>query len=75
MNTAIATAAIVAGLMLLFIGDLPSIRPSAPPAAKCRAPIAEGDVTLITIDVRDGTLFVDCQYATTRPSKPKHKGG
>ena len=36
---------------------------------------AEGDLTMITIDVRAGKLYFDCEYATTRKSKPKPTGG
>jgi hypothetical protein len=72
MNWILSVVAIVGGLMVLSVHDLSeATKAKAAAQSACRAPIAEGDITLITIDVRAGTLYVDCHYATTRPSKPR----
>ena len=77
MKAALFVAAVVAGLMAVFIFDSHQAAVRNGGAATlfgCRAPAVEGEITIITIDVRAGQLVGVCQYAATRPSKPK-KGG
>ena len=76
MKVVVTFAAALATLMVITLydqADAARTRKLASPI-NCHAPAAEGEVTLITVDVRSGRLFVDCQYAQTRPSKPR-KGG
>ena len=40
----------------------------------CRAPIEPGDLTVVTFTVRAGRIVAECEYANTRPSKPKIGG-
>jgi hypothetical protein len=40
----------------------------------CRAPQVDGEVTVITITVREKVLVFECAEATVRPTK-KRKGG
>ncbi len=74
MKFALFVGAVVAGLMILSIYDREraATRPVVA-AAACRAPESEGDLTMITIDVRAGRLYFDCEYATTRKSKRRDK--
>lgn len=41
-------------------------------AFNCRAPLAAGEFTVITVTLRDGALIGDCDYLIARPKK---KGG
>lgn len=77
MKAAIIISAIFALLLVLAVQDLGTgaKRASPPPLFGCRAPTAEGEITMITIDVRAGKLVGECDYASTRQSKPKRKGG
>lgn len=75
MKLVLAFTMLVAALMALAIYDHEGARPAqAPSLFDCRAPTVEGELTMITVDVRAGQLVGRCQYASTRPSKPK-KGG
>lgn len=57
------------GVAVYDMGEARKAREQA--RAHCRAPTIEGEVTLITVDVRSGALHVDCHYASTRLSKPR----
>ena len=82
MKIAIVIGAIFAGLLAFHFGlgtqivsAVAALTPAPPPPLfGCRAPSVEGEITQITIDVRAGQLVGECQYASTRQSKPK-KGG
>lgn len=77
MNAVIIVCAIVLGLMALAVYDRDQARaakvPPSPPF-NCRAPALEGEITVITVTVLGGRLIGECEYASTRPSKPR-KGG
>ena len=40
-------------------------------STKCIAPGVDGEITIVTISVREGLFFVDCQYGAARPQKSK----
>ena len=74
MKFALAVGALFGAMLFFAAYDMGRPSKAAAPG-QCKAPADEGDITMITIDVRAGQLFIDCQYGTARRPKPKTKGG